>query len=288
MLVNPRQGGPERIVVDRMQWVRTGGSKPWFKTPAQELSAPFPFAAELFRNGLTRAVESPGPGSSRNVEGDFAWTNGTACEGKMLLRIDAGGLPSLLRFEGNCDKKPVRFRVAFSYTGPVTITPPKLLATAISRVNRSDQPNFPSPSPAGLNLVKFVNTASNFSILVPTNVFDFNTARPDKQRTFYSSKDGRTKLLAYARLKNARETLSSVYNDLAKEHTAQEPQKLVDYKVLRDKWCVVSGNNGPGGYYVKVVLRGEMFLYMCLEYDQKESPLSPEQLTAMSQAFDGR
>jgi hypothetical protein len=125
MLVNPRQGGPEQIVVDRMQWVRTGRSEPWFKTPAQESSAPFPFAAELFRNGLTRAVESPGPGSSRNVEGDFAWTNGTACEGKMLLRIDAGGLPSLLRFEGNCDKKPVRFRVAFSYTGPVTITPPQ-------------------------------------------------------------------------------------------------------------------------------------------------------------------
>ena len=124
MLVNPRQGGPERIVVDRMQWVRTGGSEPWFKTPAQESSAPFPFAAELFRNGLTRAVESPGPGSSRNVEGDFAWTNGTPCEGKMLLRIDVGGLPSLLRFEGNCDKKPVRFRVAFSYTSPVTITAP--------------------------------------------------------------------------------------------------------------------------------------------------------------------
>ena len=125
MLVNPRQGGPERIAVDRMQWVRTAGSKPWFKTPAQEPSAPFPFTAELFRHGLSRAVESPGPGGSRNVEGDFAWTNGTACEGKMLLRIDAGGLPSLFRFEGNCDKKPVRFRVAFSYRGPVIITPPQ-------------------------------------------------------------------------------------------------------------------------------------------------------------------
>ncbi len=115
MLVNPRQGGPERIVVDRMQWVRTGKSKPWFKTPAQESSTPFPFAAELFRNGLTRAVESRGPGSSRNVEGDFAWTNGTACEGKMLLRIDSAGLPSLLRFEGylrsETDTIPGSFRL---------------------------------------------------------------------------------------------------------------------------------------------------------------------------------
>lgn len=288
MLVNPRQGGPERIIVDKMQWARTGVSARWFQTPVQESPGSFPSMADLFRNGLSRPVETAGPAGSRSIEGAITWTNGTSCDGKVLLRVDATGLPLLLRFEGVCGNESLRFREAFSYTGPVTITPPKLLATAISHVNRSDQPNFPSPSPAGLNLVKFVNTASNFSILVPTNVFDFDTARPDKQRTFYSSKDGRTKLLAYARLKNARETLSSVYNDLAKEHTAQEPQKLVDYKVLRDKWCVVSGNNGPGGYYVKVVLRGEMFLYMCLEYDQKESPLSPEQLTAMSQAFDGR
>jgi hypothetical protein len=125
MLVNPRQGGPELIIVDNMQWVRTGGSAPWFKTPARGFSGSIPSMADLFRNGLTQATEKAGPAGSRSVEGDISWSNGTPCEGKLLLRIDTAGLPSLLRFEGLCGSQPLRFRQAFSYNGPVTIAPPE-------------------------------------------------------------------------------------------------------------------------------------------------------------------
>jgi predicted outer membrane repeat protein len=125
MLVNPRQGGPERIIVDKMQWARVDVSAPWLKTPIQESPGSFPSMADLFRNGLSRAVEKAGPAGSRSVEGAITWTNGTLCEGKVLLRIDAAGLPLLLRFEGLCGNKPLRFREVFSYTGPVTITAPE-------------------------------------------------------------------------------------------------------------------------------------------------------------------
>lgn len=125
VLINPRQGGPERIIVDKMQWVRTSPSEPWFKTPAEEIPGAFPSMADLFRNGLSNVTAKAGPGGTRNIEGTLTWTNGPRCEGQVLLRIDSAGLPLLLRFEGLCGNKPLRFVEAFSFTGPVTITAPQ-------------------------------------------------------------------------------------------------------------------------------------------------------------------
>ena len=125
MLVNPRQGGPERIIIDKMQWARTSVSAPWLKTPVQESPGSVPSIGDLFRNGLSQAVDKPGPDGSRIIEGAITWTNGTLCEGKVLLRIDTVGRPLMLRFEGLCGNRPLRFREAFSFTGPVTITAPE-------------------------------------------------------------------------------------------------------------------------------------------------------------------
>jgi hypothetical protein len=123
MVKNPRQGGLELVVVDGTQWVRTAVG--WRKSPAPATAGLVLSMAGLFREGLTDPVEQPGPDGGRSVEGGMAWTNGMSCEGRLLLRIDSAGLPSLLRFEGICGGKPCRFRQAFSYTGPVTIAPPE-------------------------------------------------------------------------------------------------------------------------------------------------------------------
>lgn len=123
MVKNPRQDGPELVVVDGMQWVRTAAG--WQKSPAPATAGLVPSMVGLIREGLTDPVEQPGPDGGRSVEGGMAWTNGTSCKGRLLLRIDAAGLPSLLRFEGACGGKPSRFRQAFSYNGPVTIAPPE-------------------------------------------------------------------------------------------------------------------------------------------------------------------
>ena len=125
MLVNPRQGGAELIVVDGMQWARTGRGAAWLKTPSRDASSLLPSMADLFRNGLTGAAERAAADGGQIVEGDIAWNNGSSCEGKLLLRIDAAGRPSLMRFEGTCNGQPFRFRQAFSFAGPVTIEPPQ-------------------------------------------------------------------------------------------------------------------------------------------------------------------
>lgn len=123
MTKNPRQGGLEVIVVDGMQWARTASG--WRKTPVLPTGGLVPTVGALVHEGLTDPVETPGPDGSRSVEGGLAWTNGTSCKGRILLRIDAAGLPSLLRFEGECGGQPTRFREAFSHTGPLTIAPPE-------------------------------------------------------------------------------------------------------------------------------------------------------------------
>lgn len=123
MVKNPRQGGLEIVVVDGMQWVRTAAG--WRKSPAPATADLVPSIAGLFREGLINPVEQSGPNGGHSVEGGMEWTNGMSCEGRLLLRIDASGLPSLLRFQGVCGGKPCSFRQAFSYTGPVTITPPE-------------------------------------------------------------------------------------------------------------------------------------------------------------------
>ena len=81
--------------------------------------------AGLFRNGLTQAAEQVGAAGERTITGNMAWTNGTACEGKLLMRTDATGLPALLRFDGLCGGKPFRFRQAFSFVDIPVIDVPQ-------------------------------------------------------------------------------------------------------------------------------------------------------------------
>lgn len=122
MVKNPRQGGLEVIVIDGSEWLRdTSG---WQKSPAGASNI-VPSMAGLFRAGLTSASERPAPSGGRAIEGKLSWSNGAACEGKVLMQIAASGRPRLLRFEGACDGRPSRFREAFSFDGPLTIVQPK-------------------------------------------------------------------------------------------------------------------------------------------------------------------
>jgi hypothetical protein len=123
VLKNPRQGGPEMIIIDNSLWVRTDTG--WQKSPAPANTGPVPSIAAMFKDGLSAAVEAAGPDGSRIVEGEMAWTNAATCKGQLRLRIERTGLPSLLRFTGTCGGMPTRFRQAFSYVGPVTIEPPQ-------------------------------------------------------------------------------------------------------------------------------------------------------------------
>lgn len=123
VLKNPRQGGLEVIVIGQTQWLRTDAG--WRSMPAPPDAAPVPSMATMFKEGLTGAVEQAGPDGSRVIEGEMSWTNAVACRGRVRLRIESTGLPSLVRFDGACGGQATRFRQAFSYVGPLTIEPPQ-------------------------------------------------------------------------------------------------------------------------------------------------------------------
>jgi len=96
------------------------------------------------------------------------------------------------------------------------------------------------------------------------------------------------KLLLLGKYNPRGRTLAKIYSESATEHTAADPGKVVDYKVLRNGWFVVSGHNGPRGFYVKGVLRQQTLLLMCLEYGEKDCPLTGEDISIMARAFDGK
>jgi hypothetical protein len=123
MVRNPLQNGPETVIIDGNQWSRDAGN--WRKTPAAPAAGLVPSMAGLIREGLTGAIETAEPEGVRVIEGKMVWVSRVRCEGTLLLRITAENLPALLRFEGACGGKFMRFRQAFSFAGPVAINPPE-------------------------------------------------------------------------------------------------------------------------------------------------------------------
>jgi hypothetical protein len=150
----------------------------------------------------------------------------------------------------------------------------------------------PSPTPtrddevSGSGLTRYTNTQYQFSALVPTNVFVRKQLSPANDRAVFSSSDGRAKLELFAQKRSTR-TFSQIFQDYAAEHTRKYPDKVVDYKIERDNWFVVSGHNGSRKFYVKTVLRSDSILYMYLEYDEANPPVTGETLSTMTSQFDG-
>jgi hypothetical protein len=131
--------------------------------------------------------------------------------------------------------------------------------------------------------VAFVTGATS-----PSNVFVKNETPSSTDRALFVSADGRTKLLLLGKHNPRDRTLAKIYSEWAAEHTATDPGKAVDYKVLRDGWFIVSGHDGARGFYVKGVLRQPTLLLMCLEYDEQDCPLTEQDISVMARSFDGK
>jgi len=141
---------------------------------------------------------------------------------------------------------------------------------------------------AETQFIRYTNPNYKFSALVPSNVFVKNEMPASKDRALFVSQDGQTRLLLLGKHNPRDRTLAKIYSEWAAEHTATDPGKVVDYKVLRDGWFVVSGHDGPRGFYVKGVLRQPTLLLMCLEYDEQDSPLTEQDISVMVRSFDGK
>jgi hypothetical protein len=131
----------------------------------------------------------------------------------------------------------------------------------------------------------------HFSLLLPIALF------PDAIKTL-SATDGdvvvATDHVTSIHFYEDHRPLAKGYSNWATEH-ADAGDRVVQYKVLRDSWFVVSGTFGSNaegaankGFYVKGVKRGDTLIMMRLLYNENTSPIPEDALTAISHSFTGQ
>src|SRR5205823_4483746 len=69
-------------------------------------------------------------------------------------------------------------------------------------------------------------------------------------------------------------------------HSAPE-RRIIDYKVVKDTWFVVSGSTRTTGFYVKGVKHGDDVFVMELDYVGAVCRIPASMVAEMSHAFDG-
>jgi len=143
------------------------------------------------------------------------------------------------------------------------------------------------PDKADPHLVRVRNTRYGFSILLPAGVFPNPPTTFTADRQAFTSTDGRAILTLYVERNGSARQLRESYDRWSVERTKAEPDKIVDYKVLRDDWFVVSGQKGDRGFYLKAVAKRDVLEFMYLDCEENHYPVTGETLTAMSRSFDG-
>jgi len=133
--------------------------------------------------------------------------------------------------------------------------------------------------------VQYRNTKYRFSAQVPATLAKIQESSSGDKATA-SSEDGQTKLLFLVKRNN--QTIQQLYQEWTAEHTVRDPDKTVDYKVLRQDWFVVSGSDKTNDYYVKVAVRGPTAIFLCLEYPKDGGVFSKETLATLSKSFPGQ
>ena len=136
------------------------------------------------------------------------------------------------------------------------------------------------------NLVRVTNKTYGFSVLIPAEVFP-DVERPSViDRSEFLSPDGQTILNLFVE-QHSVDGLSEIYRKWTAQHTKEQPNKTVEYKVLKRGWFVVSGVDGRQGFYIKGVQKGPNVIFMHLRYDEDACPIREDTITTMSRSFDG-
>lgn len=209
------------------------------------------------------------------------WINGAVAV-ELQIAVGDGGVPKIVSMK----QKTLRKEKGTMQPKPPVQTdqassPPSAIAAPSASAEPVDLAN------ADPHLVRVKNTRYGFSAMVPATVF------PNVQTTFtgdkqaFTSVDGRAVLTFFVERNGSARHLRESFDQWSAERTKAEPDKIVDYKVLRDNWFVVSGQKGERGFYLKAVAKRDMLEFMYLDCDENHYPVKGETLTAMSRSFDG-
>jgi serine/threonine protein kinase len=152
----------------------------------------------------------------------------------------------------------------------------------------------PSPSPSASDtagsdqrLTKFTNQKYGCTVLVPLTVFTNPPQQLDDEHTTFLSADGRTQLQLIVQKNPQNRPVADIYREWIVERTKGHSSKMVNYKVLKENWFVLSGDADGRGYYVKCVARDRMLFSMNLEYDEEMGVIWQDTMTTMSRSFSG-
>lgn len=142
-------------------------------------------------------------------------------------------------------------------------------------------------TPSDQRLTKFTHNRYAYSALVPAAVFPSPPEQSDDEHVVFTSLDGRARLKFIVENATPTHKLANAYREWSSEKTPEHPNRAVPYKILKGTWFVVSGDEQGRGFYLKCVAREPHLLFMLLEYDEENCPISKESFTAMSRRFDG-
>lgn len=114
------------------------------------------------------------------------------------------------------------------------------------------------------------NEKFDYSIDYPKDVLFPQGESDNNDGQKFLSKDAEVSLLVYGSNNALDKSLEEVYREESRGGTAENPKRVVTYKMLEDNWFVVSGYNAGRIFYQKTLLSGGVFKTFILEYDESE------------------
>ena len=82
------------------------------------------------------------------------------------------------------------------------------------------------------------------------------------------------------------ETFGGSQQELLKDYTMRQNSSTgIDYKVLKENWFVVSGQNSEGIYYFKEIVKGKWIHSLLLQYPTDQKDLMDNILPRVSKSF---
>jgi hypothetical protein len=169
---------------------------------------------------------------------------------------------------------------------------PKIAAINQKRLQRQNGrgkgPRPPDMEPPGpikpAKLTKVIVKKYGFSALLPPELF------PDAEAKLADGATDRLTSLkgcATVAFTAPHEDVRKVYDEYVKQFEAASDHRMIDYKVVKDTWFVVSGSSRTTGYYVKGVRHGDDVFVMELDYVGAVCRIPGSMVAEMSHAFNG-
>lgn len=129
------------------------------------------------------------------------------------------------------------------------------------------------------------NARFEYSISYPVNVLVPQGEPVNHDGQKFLSRDGKTEMLVYGSHNSLNQSLREVYDESGR--TAEHPNRMVTYHVLRTDWFVVSGVENGRVFYQKTMLRNGIFKTFRIEYDEDQKQTFDPITAAIARSFKG-